>query len=119
MIVRRALVSALVLGALPAQAAPRATLVYVRDATCPYCRQFDRRIGPIYPRSREATIAPMREIDRADVATSGLRLISPVIYTPTFLLVVDGREIGRIEGFTGEDFFWGQLERLLGRLPRA
>ena len=40
-------------------------------------------------------------------------LVSPIRFTPTFVLVDDGREIGRIEGYPGEDFFWGLLERLL------
>ncbi len=44
----------------------------------------------------------------------GLR--SPILYTPTFVLVAGGREIGRIEGYAGEHFFWGQLERLVARL---
>ncbi|MBL3206218.1 thioredoxin family protein, partial [Klebsiella pneumoniae] len=38
-------------------------------------------------------------------------------YTPTFILVDGGREIGRIEGYPGADFFWGLLERLAQRLP--
>jgi hypothetical protein len=34
-------------------------------------------------------------------------------FTPTFVLMVDGIEVSRIEGYPGEDFFWGLLERML------
>ena len=35
------------------------------------------------------------------------------VFTPTFILVADGREAGRIEGYPGEDFFWGLLAKML------
>ena len=34
-------------------------------------------------------------------------------FTPTFILVNDGAELGRIEGYLGEDFFWALLGMLL------
>jgi hypothetical protein len=37
----------------------------------------------------------------------------PVVFTPTFVLVEDGQELARIEGYPGEDFFWGLLARML------
>ena len=36
-----------------------------------------------------------------------------VIFTPTFVLVDQGRELARIEGYPGEDFFWGPLNQLM------
>lgn len=38
-------------------------------------------------------------------------------YTPTFVLIDGGREVGRIEGYPGEAFFWGLLEKLARDLP--
>ena len=35
--------------------------------------------------------------------------IRGIIYTPTFVLVDDGEEVGRITGYAGEEFFWGLL----------
>jgi hypothetical protein len=40
-------------------------------------------------------------------------LARPISFTPTFVLVEDGRELARIEGYPGEDFFWGLLGMLL------
>lgn len=111
---RRVLLLVPFMPAAPARAA-QALLLYVREASCPYCRLWDKQIGPIYPRSAEARRAPLREIDRRDPVLGRVGLASPIIYTPTFVLLIDSRERGRIEGFAGEDFFWGQLERLLLR----
>ena len=35
-----------------------------------------------------------------------------VTFTPTFLVVQDGREIARLEGYPGEQFFWPVLNKL-------
>jgi hypothetical protein len=36
-----------------------------------------------------------------------------VLFTPTFVLINNGQEQARIEGYPGEDFFWPLLTRLL------
>lgn len=38
-----------------------------------------------------------------------------VTFTPTFVLLVNGTERNRIEGYPGEDFFWGLLGQMLGQ----
>ncbi len=35
------------------------------------------------------------------------------LFTPTFVLVENGVELARIEGYPGEDFFWGLLGMIL------
>ncbi len=40
-------------------------------------------------------------------------------YIPTFVLIDEGKEVGRIEGYPGEDFFWGMLGKLLEKLPKS
>ena len=95
-----------------------AELVMVEKAGCVWCRQWHAAIGPIYPKTGEARIAPLRRIDIADPALADLQLASPPRLTPTFILVDGDREIGRIEGYPGEDFFWGLLARLLEKLPK-
>jgi hypothetical protein len=37
------------------------------------------------------------------------------VFTPTFVLVEDGTEAGRIEGYPGEDFFWPLLAKLIAQ----
>lgn len=101
--------------ALPAQAAE---LVYVHQAGCGYCVRWERDVGGTYPRTEEGKRAPLRPVELRDDALKSLQLSRGVRYTPTFLLVENGAEIGRIEGYSGEDFFWGRLARLLDLLPR-
>lgn len=84
-----------------------------RRAGCPYCAAFDRAIGPIYPKTDIGKRIPMRQVDLDRSPDGKVTLVSPVRFTPTFVLIESGRELGRLEGYPGEDFFWGLLERLL------
>ncbi len=87
-------------------------LVMVREPGCIWCERWDAEIGPIYPKTAESTCAPLRMVDIRAIPDN----IAPtrrVQYTPTFLLVDQGRELARIEGYPGEDFFWALLARLL------
>jgi hypothetical protein len=34
------------------------------------------------------------------------------------VLVENGREVGRMEGYTGDEFFWVRLANLLAMLPQ-
>ena len=99
-------------------AAGAAELLMYRTAGCPWCATWDRVIGPIYPKTEVGRLVPVRMVDFATAGGSGVALERPVRYSPTFVLVEDSREIGRIEGYPGEDFFWGLLENLVLKLPR-
>jgi hypothetical protein len=94
-----------------------AELVMFEDAACSWCRRWHAEIGPGYPHSEEGQRAPLRRVDIRDLHMSGVSLASPVRATPTFVLVEDGREVGRIVGYPGADFFYPRLEELLARLP--
>ncbi|HRY04077.1 MAG TPA: hypothetical protein P5256_13175, partial [Beijerinckiaceae bacterium] len=48
-----------------------------------------------------------------------LAAVKAVVYTPTFVLVEDGREVGRIEGYQDNAFFYGYLDRLLEKAEQA
>jgi thioredoxin-related protein len=93
--------------------AAAAELVMFRAAGCPYCAAWDAAIGPVYPKTDIGKRVPLRQVDLARSKDGKVTLASPVRFTPTFVLVDSGREIGRIEGYPGEDFFWGLIERLL------
>lgn len=112
---RRVLIAAALLLFAFSFAAPAAAaeLVMFRRAGCPYCAAFDRAIGPIYPKTDIGKRLPMRQVDLDRGPDGKVTLVSPVRFTPTFVLVESGRELGRLEGYPGEDFFWGLLERLL------
>ena len=101
-----------------AQAANAAELIMYRRDGCPWCAKWDREIGPIYPKTDLNQRAPLRLInldhDRDLPITHGA-----IRYTPTFVLADNGREVGRIEGYPGEDYFWPRVTNLLEMLKEA
>lgn len=96
--------------------ASAAELVMVRRDSCPWCRAWDRDVGRIYSKTDIGRRLPLRMVT-IRAAQPPIDLKSPIIYTPTFVLVEQGRELGRIEGYPGEVFFWGLLERLAQSVP--
>lgn len=97
-------------------AAPRADaaeLVMVEQDNCSWCARWHAEIGPIYPKTTEHRYAPLRRIDIHESLPVDLAFLKTGPFTPTFILVDEGREIGRIRGYPGEDFFWGLLDGLI------
>lgn len=91
--------------------------MFRRDG-CPWCHAWDREIGPVYAKTPIGRRVPVRMVDLDGLRPfEGLTLVSPVRFTPTFVLMAENREIARLEGYPGEDFFWGMLEELILRLP--
>ena len=91
-----------------------AELLMVREDNCPWCIVWDEEIGPIYPKTPEGKFAPLMHVDLGE-SIDDTRIVKSVIYTPTFILVENGVEIARLEGYPGEDFFWMLLEEMLSK----
>ena len=104
-----------VLTAVPAAAETR-LLMGVEDG-CIWCARWEAQIGPIYPKTTEGEMAPLWQVDINHPLPSDVTLDRPMVFTPTFVVLEDGVEIGRIEGYPGEDFFWGLLGQILGLPP--
>lgn len=105
-----ALVAACLASSLPAMAAE---LVMIDREGCGYCIAWKKEIGPAYPNTDLGQFAPLRVVNIREGAPEGVTFARPVVFTPTFILVEDGKELARLEGYAGEDFFWGLLERML------
>ncbi len=101
---------------LPVRAAE--LLVFERPG-CVWCQRFDQEIAPIYPGTEEGRLAPLRRLDIGDDDAATAALAAPVHYAPTFVLVEDGREVGRIPGYAGEAAFWGLLANMTKKLSRT
>lgn len=112
----RNLISATLLGAMLALPLCAQELVMFEEKGCIWCARWDQEIAPIYPLTPEATVAPLRRVDLDAPMPDDLEHIARIAYTPTFVLLDEGREVGRIEGYPGEDFFWGLLGLLLDRI---
>ena len=98
---------------LRAADADAAELVMVEQPGCTYCEAWMREVAPEYPKTAEGRFAPLVTVRKRDAPPEGMEFARPVVFTPTFVLVEDGREIARLEGYPGEDFFWGLLARML------
>ena len=103
----------------PAISAGAVELIMFEEAGCAWCEKWQKEIGAIYAKTPEGRRAPLRRLDIHDPLPPELNFIAKGAYTPTFVLVDRGREIGRIRGYPGEDFFWGLLGRMLERLSPA
>lgn len=94
-------------------------LVMFESASCEWCEVWNEQIGGVYAKTAEGKRAPLRRVDIDDPRPFDLKFIRNVVYTPTFVLVDNGQELGRIVGYPGEDFFWGYLGKILGKLPKS
>jgi len=92
-------------------------LMMVEEVGCPWCDRWKAEIGPIYPKTAEGRIAPLVKVMIHDPLEDGITLNSPPIYTPTFILLNDGQEVGRIEGYQNDEFFWWFMETMIKQLP--
>ncbi len=103
-----------------ALAAEAARMVFLERGDCPYCRRWLRDVGEqAWNRSDLGGRAALWRVDVAAGLPEALRFLTNWRFTPTFVLVRDGREVGRIIGYNGDLFFWQQAEVLIGRLPPA
>ena len=93
----------------------QAQLVMFEEAGCMWCARWNDEVADIYPLSAEGVVAPLVRLQIDDPVPADLTLQRRVTFTPTFVLAVDGVETGRIEGYPGEDFFWGLLVVLFDR----
>lgn len=94
-----------------------ASLLMVEQAFCEWCEAWDRDVGVIYAKTEEGRAAPLRRLDISAPVPEDVTLATGTRFTPTFVLLHQGREIGRIEGYPGEHFFWPLLNQLLEKLP--
>ncbi len=89
-----------------------AELVMVEQAGCHWCERWDAELSHIYPRTDEGRLAPLRRVDLRDLPDD-LTFRSPPVFTPSFILVQDGQELARLEGYNGDEFFWVMLAQML------
>ena len=99
-----------------ARAVHAAELVMFESPLCEWCEAWDREIGVVYHKTEEGRLAPLRRVERHAPRPEDLGAVDAIVYTPTFVLVDRGRELGRITGYPGEDHFWGLLGVLLKQL---
>ncbi len=93
-----------------------AELVMFEQAFCEWCEAWDEEVGVVYGKTAESRHAPLRRVDIHKTRPADLAGIKRIIFTPTFVLMENGAEVGRILGYPGEDFFWSLLNQMMKRL---
>ncbi len=119
LIIRACALLLLLWGVAAAPAIQAAELVVFHSPGCGWCMAWEREVGAVFPRTAEARVLQLSRVDVADPLPSRLRNLKRVHYTPTFVVLDEGREVGRIAGYKGEDFFWWELQEIIKQLPHS
>ena len=92
----------------------RGKLLYFYSDTCAYCKAWENEIADIYPKTEFEDEFKLSFIDffsDNDLEKYGISKIVKV--TPTFIFVKDKTEVGRIEGYNGQELFWWQVDDVI------
>jgi hypothetical protein len=96
-------------------AASAAQLVYVEWTDCGICKMFNRQMAWAYPSSAIGKKVPLRRVNILNRWPADLKQVNRPSYTPVFILVDNGREVGRFDGYNNPQGFARNLQRLLQR----
>lgn len=113
MLIRQFIFNISILVASAVAAAADTVLVMVEERGCIWCARWNEEISHIYPKTEEGMAAPLRRMDIHAARPDDITFTRSLNFTPTFVLVVDGQEVSRIEGYPGDNFFWGLLRMML------
>lgn len=94
-----------------------AELVMFESPGCPWCEAWDEEVGVVYHKTEAGRRAPLRRVMIEAPRPADLAQVDGIVYTPTFVVIHDGREVGRILGYPGDNHFWGLLDMILADLP--
>ena len=100
--------------ALQAKADTR--LVMFEQEDCHFCERWLAEIGDRYHLTDEGKKAPLQRVMLGGQLPSGFSA-TDISVTPTFVLLNEGREVARLVGYAGDEFFWIQMQELLDKLP--
>ena len=80
---------------------PLASMALALLVAAIWCEVWDAEIGTVYHKTEEGRAAPLRRVYIDEPRPAGLEALQGVVYTPTFVLLDAGREVGRILGYPG------------------
>ncbi|MBU1212876.1 MAG: thioredoxin family protein [Alphaproteobacteria bacterium] len=92
---------------------PSLQLIVLETDGCVYCDVFRRRLLAAYQSSKQGKRAPIRFVNINDPALGDLGLTQPVGIVPTFIMLENNQEIGRIPGLMGHQDFFRAIDYML------
>ncbi len=99
----------------PARADAPTEIVVLEAPGCIYCTIFRRDVLPAYQTSPRAAEVPIRFVDLNDEKAGSLGLTQPVDTVPTFVILRNNEELGRIPGYVGPETFFHGINYILSR----
>ena len=87
----------------------RGQLVMITSSHCPWCEAFEDDVGKGYDLTEEALVYPLRRHDFYKAMPDDLAHLTPATMTPTFIVMRNGAEVGRITGYPGAELFWWRI----------
>ena len=94
-------------------AAADARLIMITSEYCPYCQAWERDVGVVFNKSPYAAKLPLTRVEIGRKMPNNVVLKKPIIGTPTFLIIRNGREIDRQRGYQDEEmFYWWLSEHM-------
>lgn len=93
-----------------------AEMVMYEQKGCVWCKRFNEEIAPAWPKTEQGKRAPLRRVDIDEPIPADLADIQVERFTPTFVLIDEGREIARLRGYPGDQFFWQIVDDMLAKL---
>ena len=101
-------------GALPAN---NLELVVIEADGCIFCEIFRSDVLPSYETSEQGKQMPARFVDINDMEATHIEFKGAVDIVPTFIVVKNRREVGRISGYVGPENFFHSINYLLASAP--
>lgn len=95
-----------------------AEMIMFEQPGCAWCERFNAEIAPAWPNTEQGKRAPLRRVNIHEELPADLADIRIERFTPTFVLVDDGREVARLRGYPGDQFFWVLVDEMLAKLDR-
>lgn len=115
-LIRIAALAILCSGFAATHPADAAELLMLEQPGCVWCARFNAEIAPAWPKTEEGKLAPLRRVDITAPWPEDLAGVRKERFTPTFVLMQDGQELGRLRGYVGDEFFWYRIGELLAKL---
>ena len=84
-------------------------LIMFESPSCGTCKLFKREVLPIYAASPAGQVFPLWVVEMGSKLS--FRINQPVTFTPTFVWVDNGVEVGRFSGYFGKAQFFNIVNR--------
>ncbi len=92
-------------------------LVVIEADGCIFCQIFRSDVLPSYEASEQGKQMPAHFVDINDMEATHIEFKAAVDIVPTFIVVKDHHEVGRIPGYVGPENFFHSINYLLASAP--